>query len=437
MTGYFARKALLPGGWADDVLIACDGGGVITAVTKGARPPAGTRILEGAVIPGMPNLHSHAFQRAMAGLTEHVYQGRDSFWTWRKLMYEFLQKFGPEELEDIAGRLYAEMKEAGYTHVCEFHYLHNAPDGTAYDDRALLSRAMLRAAQKAGIGITLLPVLYAHGGCGGKPAEEGQKRFLSTPDRIADLLAVLHKEYKDTPGVTIGLAFHSLRAVTPEMIAQLSREARRIDPRMPIHIHAAEQEKEVDDCLQWSGKRPVEWLLENAELGPNWCLIHCTHMNEQETLGLARSGAVAGLCPTTEANLGDGFFNLPSYIEHGGILGIGTDSHISVNPVEELRWMEYAQRLKFRQRIIARSDADLHVGSFLYKAALAGGARASGAPIGRIERGCRADFCVLDLQHPLLEGRADELILDSFIFAAGLPAMKEIVTNADLRERVP
>ncbi len=412
MTQFLAKTALLPDGWASDVLIATDEQGWITSVQPG-QPHSDAQILDGAVVPGMPNLHSHAFQRALAGLTEYATGDKDSFWTWRKLMYEFLQTLDEAKLEEIATALYRQMLAAGYTHVGEFHYIHHAPDGSPYEDRAQLSHCMIRAAKKAGIGITLLPVLYAHSGFGGLPPEEGQKRFINTPEQYLDIIASLSRDYQDDAQVRIGMAFHSLRAVTPEMIAAVSKAGQEIDPLMPVHIHIAEQEKEVADCIAWSGQRPVEWLLDHAEVNRHWCLVHATHMTEAETRGLAQSGAVAGLCPVTEANLGDGLFNLPDYIREGGAWGIGSDSQICVDPLEELRWLEYGQRLTRKQRAIARTAEEPHVGSYLYKAALQGGAQALGGHIGALEAGKRADFVVLGGE--ALQEQATAL--DSLVFA--------------------
>lgn len=425
MPDFLAKAALLPQGWADDVLISVDDSGWITSARPG-QPAALAQNLDGSVVPGMPNLHSHAFQYAMAGLAEHSEDPANSFWSWRKVMYGFLDTLGPQELERIATELYCAMLKAGYTHVAEFHYLHHRPDGTPYEDRAHLSQCMIRAAKAAGIGITLLPVLYAHGGFGGQAPESGQRRFINTPAQILDMIASLYRDYEADPEVQIGLALHSLRATTPEMIAETVKAVRRFNPQMPIHIHVAEQEKEVADCQVWSGQRPVEWLLEHNDVDSHWCLIHATHMTETETHDLALSGAVAGLCPTTEANLGDGVFNLTSYLEHGGRFGLGSDSHISVNMIEELRWLEYGQRLTRRRRVVARAEADPHAGDFLYKAALAGGAQALGAKTGKIAPGYRADFIVLDQKNPALQGKGNQFILDGAIFASNSNPVRDV-----------
>jgi len=427
MSQFLAKAALLPEGWAENVLITADNDGWITDVEAG-QGSANAKIIDGPIIPGMPNLHSHAFQRAIAGKSEYATAAKDSFWTWRKLMYDFLQKIGPDEMEDVAAKLYTEMRTAGYTHVGEFHYIHHQPDGTPYEDRALLSRCMIRAAKKAGIGITLMPVLYAHSGFGGQAPEDKQKRFINTPENYLDIISSLHSDYKDDVNIRIGAAFHSLRAVTPEMITEVSATLHAIDPSMPTHIHISEQEKEVEDCIAWCGQRPVELLLDKVGLGTHWCLVHATHMNEAETHDLARSGAVVGLCPTTEANLGDGLFNLPDYIKAGGAWGIGSDSHISVNPIEELRWLEYGQRLTRKERAIAKTDEQPHVGDFLYNTALRGGAQALGSKIGALEKGHRADFIVLETN----EDNADKASLTDTLIFAGNITIKEVHTAASI-----
>lgn len=425
MPDFLAKAALLPQGWADDVLISVDESGWITSVRPG-QPAALAQKLEGPVVPGMPNLHSHAFQYAMAGLAEHSEDLANSFWSWRKVMYSFLNTLGPEELERIATELYGAMLKAGYTQVAEFHYLHHCPDGTPYEDRAHLSHCMIRAAKASGIGITLLPVLYAHGGFGGQAPENGQRRFINTPTQILDMVASLTRDYEADPDVQIGLALHSLRATTPEMISEAVSAVRRINPQMPIHIHVAEQEKEVEDCKVWCGQRPVEWLLEHNDIDAHWCLIHATHMTETETRDLARSGAVAGLCPTTEANLGDGLFNLPSFINAEGRFGIGSDSHISVNMIEELRTLEYGQRLLRRERIIARTEKEPHAGAFLYKSALKGGAQALGTKTGCIAPGYRADFIVLDTRQNALNRKTPDMILNAMVFATNENPVRDV-----------
>jgi formimidoylglutamate deiminase len=415
---FLAKTALLPKGWSSDVLITVDNAGWITDVKEGQSADIQRdEYLDGAVIPGMPNLHSHAFQRHIAGKTEYATAEHDSFWTWRKLMYGALETLEAEELEEIAFNLYKEMLAAGYTHVGEFHYVHHRPDGTPYDDRNHLSHCMIRAAKSAGIGVTILPVLYVYSGFGDKAAEEGQRRFINTPDQYIDMVSRLYADYKADPAVRVGAAFHSLRAVNPDMINHVTAALQKIDVDMPFHIHIAEQEKEIEDCLNHNGKRPVEFLFEHVDVDQNWCLVHATHMTEDETQSVASSGAVAGVCPVTEASLGDGLFNLPPYIKAGGVWGIGSDSHISVDVVEELRWFEYGQRLLRKQRAIARTEKQPHVGDFLYIEALRGGAQALGGKLGAIDVGNRADFIVLPDQQDV----GQNIRLDTAIFTDRLP----------------
>lgn len=426
MTTIFAETALLPTGWAENVLIDMDDEGWITDVQTGSIAPQDAVQAAGPVLPAMPNTHSHAFQRAMAGLTERVTGEKDSFWTWRDMMYRFAGSITPDDLEVIATRLYIEMLKAGYTNVAEFHYLHHQPDGKAYDDRALTSRVLIEAALAVGIGITHLPVLYAYSGFGGGAPHDGQKRFLNNVEEISGMIATLAASYAGSDQVRIGLAHHSLRAVTPEMLTEATENLLAMDETAPVHIHIAEQQAEVDACLEWSGKRPVAWLLENAAVDANWCLVHATHMDESEAKALAQSGAVAGLCPTTEANLGDGLFPLTTYLDAGGKIAIGSDSHISVSAREELRWLEYGQRLFYQARAVTRIAGSASAGAALYNRCLEGGAQASGRKIGKIETGCRADFVVLDGDAPDLVGKSGDDILDIVIFAANHNPVRDV-----------
>ncbi|MDH3966367.1 MAG: formimidoylglutamate deiminase [Rhodospirillales bacterium] len=433
----YADRALLPDGWSRDVLIEIGADGGLTSVTPGAAAGAAPRA-EGPVVPGMPNLHSHAFQRAMAGLAERAGPGDDSFWTWREVMYRFLRRLTPEQAGTVAAQLYVEMLKAGYTAVGEFHYLHHAPDGKPYNDLAEMSRHVLAAARRTGMGLTHLPVLYGFGGFGGRAAGEGQRRFLNDPERFLRLVEAVRDEVRGDPQFGLGIAPHSLRAVTPETLGAALEGLDALDPGAPIHIHVAEQQKEVHDCIDWSGLRPVEWLLANVDPGPHWCLVHATHMTEQETEALAGSGAVAGLCPTTEANLGDGVFPAPAYLAGGGAFGIGSDSHISVSPIEELRWLEYGQRLtRKRRNLLAGGDAEPSVGAVLYQGALAGGAQALGRPLGKLAPGCRADLLVLDADCPALIGKPDELLLDAMVFAGNDNPVRDVMVGGRwvVRER--
>ena len=432
MTTLFAETALLPDGWADNVLIEYDKDGWIVGVDSFKQKPANpaeVEIAAGPLIPGMPNIHSHAFQRAMAGLAERASGKKDTFWSWRETMYRFLSFIEPEDMAALAAQVYVDMLKAGYTSVGEFHYIHHQPDGRPYSDRAILSREVIKAALETGIGITHLPSLYAFGGFGEKPSAEGQKRFLNNVPELMRIIGELHGEFRETPQVTIGLAHHSLRAVSPEMLLEGTAAVRKLIPDAPIHIHAAEQMGEVEACLEWSGKRPVEWLLENANIDSRWCLVHCTHVTDAEIKGLAQSGAVAGICPTTEANLGDGIFPMVKFFNEGGTFAIGSDSHITVSVAEELRWMEYVQRLVYRERTLIKDHNIPSVGAMLYDRTLRGGAQALGRKAGKIEIGHRADFLVLDDKLPFMAGKLRDHLLDAFIFAANTNPIRDVMAG--------
>lgn len=415
----FARHALLPDGWGRDVVLEWDDAGGLTRVHANAPCPAGARTAPGPVLPGMPNLHSHAFQRAFAGLTEFRSREGDDFWSWRTLMYDVANRIGPEQLEAIATHLYIEMLQAGYTSVCEFHYVHLDLHGRPYADDATLSLALLRAAEAAGIGLTLLPVLYQQSGFGGQAATAGQKRFIRGTDEILKLIETLRPLCRAQSG-QIGLAPHSLRAVTPDSLHAALAGLRAQDPSAPVHIHIAEQQREVADCLAFCGQRPVEWLLDHCPVDEHWCLVHATHLTGQETQRLAASRAVAGLCPTTEANLGDGIFPAADYLARQGRWGIGSDSHASVSAAGELRLLEYGQRLLLRQRNVLASSGTPQVSAHLYLGAVAGGAQASGRNVAGLAIGQQADFVVLDETLPLLAGMAPQDQLASHVFA-GMP----------------
>ncbi len=421
MNQIFAADALLPTGWARNVLIEWDGTGRIAQVTPGATAPAGVPTAAGPVIPGMPNLHSHAFQRAFAGLTEYRGQAEDSFWSWRNLMYRFAQRITPESLEAIATWLYIEMLEAGYTSVCEFHYVHHDTDGRPYADDATLSLALLRAARTAGIAITLLPVLYQTSGFGAKPPRADQARFIRSTDNMLSLLERLAPAAQ-AQGAVLGLAPHSLRAVPPDSLAAAVQGLTALNPQAPIHIHIAEQTQEVDDCIAWSGQRPVQWLLNHAPVDERWCLVHATHMTPDEYAGAARTGAVAGICPTTEANLGDGIFDMPLWLQHGGRWGVGSDSHACVNAAEELLMLEYGQRLSRRQRNVLASSSQPEVATAMTLQAVQGGAQASGrwgaGAAAGIAVGQSADWVVLDAQHVALRGLPGPAMLSAHVFAS-------------------
>ena len=426
MTVLYAETALLPEGWAEAVRITIDPAGVIASIERDADA-AGAERLTGPALPGMPNLHSHAFQRAMAGLTERKSPTGDDFWSWRETMYRFLAVLEPEDVRAIAAQLYVEMVKAGYTTVGEFHYLHNGRDGQPYADRAIMCDALVEAAAEAGIGLTLLPVLYQTSGFGGIAPTEAQGRFLGTPESILETIADLRRRYRNSPVLRIGIAPHSLRAVRSEALRAAIAGLHDLDPTAPVHLHISEQTAEVEQCLKWSGQRPVAWLLDHAGVDRKWCLVHATHIDAGETARLAATGAAVGLCPTTEANLGDGLFPFAEFASAGGIWGIGSDSHVSVNPIEELRLLEYGQRLFARRRALAATDANASTGVALWRAALAGGRQALAQPIGRLTPGERADILVLDAALPALYGRRRDDLLDSLVFAAGPSATHEVM----------
>ncbi|OOG58291.1 formimidoylglutamate deiminase [Rhodanobacter sp. B05] len=439
-TRYKAGRLWCVDGWKPDATFGVSAAGDLLDDAAGVTEPIGQWVL-----PGMPNLHSHAFQRAMAGLAERRGHARaivpdredqkaaspgrtpqkndDNFWSWRETMYGFAATIGPDELKAIAAQLYVEMLKAGYTQVCEFHYLHHRPDGTPYAPLEAMSLALIEAAREAGIALTLLPVLYMSGGFDGRALAERQRRFGHEVDVYLRLLETL-QAHAGTD-LRVGIALHSLRAVPERAMREVL--ASPLASACPIHIHIAEQIGEVQDCLATRGARPVEWLFDHADVDARWCLVHATHLTEAETVQVARSGAVAGLCPTTEANLGDGLFPLAAYLDAGGALGIGSDSHISISPVEELRWLEYGQRLQSRHRNIAARHPGESVGESLWRAALAGGAQASGLSIGALRAGARADLIVLDETSPLLAARNETSMLDSWLFAGNTPLVRDVM----------
>ncbi len=402
-------EARLADGWARGVRLTL-ADGRIARIDRGV-PRHGGEPAYGAALPGLCNLHSHAFQRGMAGMAEVAGPEGDNFWTWREAMYLFVDRLTPDDNRAIAELAFAEMLEAGFTRVGEFHYLHNDLEGRAYADPAEMAHGIVGAAETTGIGLTLLPVFYAHSNFGGLPPKAGQRRFLHDVDSFGRLLEASRAAVAGLPDPVVGAAPHSLRAVTPEELAAVAAMADG-----PIHIHAAEQTKEVDDCLAWSGARPVEWLLANAPLDARWCLVHATHMTAEETRGLAASGAAAGLCPVTEANLGDGVFPTRDYLRHGGALGVGTDSNVLIDAAAELRGLEYAQRLIERARNVTAPAPGRSTGAALFDAALTGGAQALGVASG-LEVGAPADLVALDLDHPSLAGRHGDALLDAWIFA--------------------
>lgn len=410
MTAIHAGAALLNDGWAQDVRIVCREGTVLSVEAGVSPQPQDER--HAVIVPAMPNLHSHAFQRAMAGLAEIRGPADDSFWSWRTVMYKFALSMTPDHVEAVAAQLYMEMLEAGFGRVGEFHYLHNDRDGSHYGNIAEMAERIGAAAAQTGIGLTLLPVFYAHSGFGGQAPIDGQKRFIHSLDSYERLMHGAQAVVDGLPGAVLGIAPHSLRAVTGDELAAIKPLAKG----GPIHIHVAEQVKEIEDSLAFSGARPVEWLLENATVDDRWCLIHATHMTEAETRRMAKSGAVAGLCPITEANLGDGIFPAPDFIAQGGHYGVGSDSNILISVPEELRMLEYSQRLSLRARNVI-ADAGRSTGEKLFRQALEGGSRAL-ASRHEIEEGKSADFVALDVSTvPYLPASQ---ILDQWIFASGV-----------------
>ncbi|MCW4460122.1 formimidoylglutamate deiminase [Sphingomonas sp. BT-65] len=403
------ESALLEDGWADRVRLRLAGGRV-EAIEAGVDPAAGDE-RHFVALPGLPNLHSHAFQRAMAGLTEARGRADDDFWSWRELMYRFVGRIGPEECEAVAALAYAEMLEAGFTRVGEFHYLHHAPDGSRYDDVAEMSGRIAAAAETAGIGLTLLPVFYAHGGFGGQPAGKAQAGFLNDVDGFAEL--VERASVKLAKDGVIGIAPHSLRAVTPEAL----RELLPVAEGGPVHIHIAEQVKEVADCLAWSGRRPVRWLLDEMPVDARWTLVHATHVEPDEVAGIAASGAVAGLCPITEANLGDGLFPAAEFMAQGGMIGVGSDSNVRIDAAEELRLLEYGQRLTRRARNVLAGEERPATGARLFEAAVKGGGRSLGVETG-LAAGRPADIVSLDRDEPAFAERGGDALIDSWVFVS-------------------
>ena len=429
MPAYFASRALLAQGWAHNVRLDVDVTGYLSAVTP-ESDPQGCQRLNGPVVPGMPNLHSHAFQRVMAGLAEVAGDPQDSFWTWRDLMYRMVQRLTPEQVGVIARQLYIEMLKGGYTQVAEFHYLHNDINGQPYADRGEMTAHLSHAATQAGIGLTMLPVLYSYAGFGAQPAQAGQKRFIQDADSYLKQQDIIRKQLNGNPLQNQGLCFHSLRAVTLEQMQQVLNAG---DKNMPVHIHIAEQQKEVNDCQGWSGQRPISWLYDNLDIDARWCLIHATHADRFELASMAKSGAVAGLCPTTEANLGDGIFPGVDYLTHAGRWGIGSDSHVSLNVVEELRWFEYGQRLRDQRRNRLTNPAQNSVGDVLYNQALQGGAQACGAAIGQLSAGYRADWLVLDGNSPYLAAAKDGELLNRWLFAGNAGQIRDVYVGGIAR----
>ncbi len=413
---YRFTAAWLPDGWRRNVVVSVDPAGDIVDVAP-EDVVTTARLVNGAAIPGMPNVHSHAFQRSMAGLVERrspQAERGDSFWTWRETMYEHASRMSPECLNAVAAQCYADMLKAGYTAVCEFHYLHNQPDGTPYAQSAAMSQALIDAATTAGIGLTLLPTLYQTSDFGGAEPTQRQRQFVLATDRYLDLIDELTRAHAQSPQIEIGIALHSLRAVPPDALRTVLTSLPSIKT---IHIHIAEQEREVTASQQHLHARPIEWLLEHARVDKRWCLVHATHATLAELKAVAATGAVIALCPTTEANLGDGVFPLPAWLAAGGTFAIGSDSHISVSPTEELRWLEYEARLMTKHRNVLATQNQTSTGAMLWQQACSAGTRAAARKIGAIEVGRRADIVVIDNSSPLFAGRDEDTLMDTFVFA--------------------
>ncbi len=414
------EHALLPDGIHADVVVEVADGRLVAV----GAPAAEARRVAGLALPGMPNLHSHAFQRAMAGSAEVASDAEHSFWGWREVMYRFVERLSPEDVTAIAAFAYLEMLEAGYTQVAEFHYLHHAPDGVAYAEPTALGDAVRAGAWTAGIRHLLLPTLYQQGSFDGKPLAGSQRRFANTTDGYLRLLEAYAA--RATGLETTGVALHSLRAVPRPALAEVCRVLAARLPSMPVHVHVAEQQREVDECLAHSGRRPVEYLIDTGFVTRNWCLVHATHVTAAELAAVGASGAVAGLCPTTESNLGDGRFPLDEFLGHGGAFGIGSDSHVALDPREELRGLEYTLRTWRERRVIAVAPGSPHCGTFLYQAALAGGARAAGEARHGLVPGAPADFVVIDTDRPEFAGVARAALVDAYVFAPRPGALREV-----------
>jgi formimidoylglutamate deiminase len=413
VTVLFFEQALLPQGWARDVRIAIDTGRIIDIVSGGVAEPGDEHHRIG--LPGISNLHSHAFQRGMAGLAEIRGTSSDSFWTWRDLMYRFVGRMTADDIEAVAEQAYVEMLETGFTRVGEFHYIHHDVSGAPYDNPAELVERIAAAAEATGIGLTLLPVFYAHSGFGGRAPEAGQRRFVNDIDRFSRLIDASRRALAGQQGAVVGVAPHSLRAVTPAELDAVMALA----GAGPIHIHIAEQTREVEECIAWSGQRPLQWLFDHAPVDHRWCLVHATHATSTEIRSVAESCAVAGLCPITEANLGDGTFNAPEFVELNGIFGVGSDSNVLISLSDELRQLEYSQRLALRARNVVAPRGTASTGRALFDCALRGGSQALGVAKSGLAEGAFADIVSLDAGSVALAGRTDDAILDSWIFGAG------------------
>jgi formimidoylglutamate deiminase len=435
---YHFDHALLPAGWTRDAIISVSDYGMIEAIgTLGDRDDGGAQAalsgtavhVSGIAVPGMANSHSHAFQRAMAGDTEYRLSARDSFWTWRQAMYALANRIEPDDLRTLATQLFIEMLKAGYTSVAEFHYLHRQPDGAHYPADGGLWDAIDAAALGAGIGLTLLPTLYQTGDFGAVPLKPEQARFALDSDWYLRAIDDRRREERRHGSTTLrtGAAFHSLRAVPLPVLREVALALKAMDPDLPVHIHVAEQVKEVEACELATGRRPIELLLDTGLVDRHWCLVHATHATAAELAGIAQSGASVCLSISTEANLGDGFFDTTEFLDRDGRVCIGSDSQISVSPAEELRWLEYQQRLRTGQRGVLADPHETHVGTRLWRDAALAGSQSSGQPAGAIDVGLRADWVILDAAHPSMAGAAPDAALDHLVFAGGQAAIRDVM----------
>ena len=421
----FSSAALLPDGWARDVLLEWDDDGSIVGVSANAASNGHPRAA-GPVLPGMPNVHSHAFQRAMAGLAERRGHPTDDFWTWRETMYELVRRLSPEDIGAIAAQLYIEMLKHGYTSVAEFHYLHRDAEGKPYADIATLAEPIVQAADVAGIALTLLPVMYRFGGFGARALKGGQRRFESDPASIMALLAEMQSRHGDRRNFRLGVAPHSVRAVDAMLLTEVVARALEFDPGLPIHMHLSEQTREVSECRETHGVAPFAWVSDLVEVDSHWCFIHSTHITPKEAEALAGRGAVVGLCPTTEANLGDGIFDFSGWFARGAAWAIGGDSHVSVSPFDELRALEASQRLRLRVRNVASSESAPDVAANLWNGAAQGGSQAIGQPVGSIAAGQRADLVVLDGATVDFEGLAASDALSVAMFGGNSNRVRDV-----------
>jgi formimidoylglutamate deiminase len=437
MRRYQMQSALLPQGFVRGIIVTVSGEGIITEIDAAPADdggtPQGMEHIDGIVIPGMPNAHSHAFQRAMTGKTEYRSSARDSFWTWRRAMYALANRIEPDDLQILATQLFVEMLKSGYTSVAEFHYLHRQAGGIPYSGANALWEAVSNAASITGIGLTFLPTLYQTSDFGGQPLKAEQARFASDTDAFLRAIENRIDSERRTHGLRggprtqlTGAAFHSLRAVPLENLRRAALSLREIDANLPMHIHVAEQSLEVQACVRETGRRPIELLLDTGLLTQHWCLVHATHATGEELEGIAAAAATVCVSISTEANLGDGFFDTARFLKASGRLCVGSDSQCTVSPAEELRWLEYQQRLRKKRRGVLATAAEPHVGTRLWRDAAQHGSQAIGQPAGAIAVGCRADWLVLDASHPSLAGAAADTALDHLLFAGAEAAIRDV-----------